>query len=54
MLRVYYPLRQYWAERVSHLEFPFWYPYDGLGQSFVGMVVSGALHPTNLLYLCSK
>jgi len=51
MLRVYYPLRQYWAERVSHLEFPFWYPYDGLGQPFLGMVISGALHPTNLLYL---
>jgi hypothetical protein len=51
MLRVYYPLRQYWAERVSHLEFPFWYPYDGMGQSFLGMTISGALHPTNLLYL---
>ncbi len=51
MLRVYYPLRQYWAERVSHLEFPFWYPYDGLGQPFLGMTISGALHPTNLLYL---
>jgi len=51
MLRVYYPLRQYWAERVSHLEFPFWYPYDGLGQPFLGMAISGALHPINLLYL---
>lgn len=51
ILRVYYPLRSYWAERVLRGEFPHWYPYDGLGQPFVGMVISGALHPSNLLYL---
>ncbi|MGZ3460694.1 MAG: hypothetical protein ACXU86_19580, partial [Archangium sp.] len=51
LLRVYYPLRQYWAERLSRLEYPDWYPYDGLGQPFTGMVISGAFHPSNLLYL---
>jgi hypothetical protein len=51
ILRVYYPLRQYWVERVSQLQFPDWYPYDALGQPYVGMVISGTFHPTNLLYL---
>ncbi len=50
-LLVYYPLKQYWAARVSQLQLPDWYPYDGLGQPFAGMLVSGAFHPTNLLYL---
>ncbi len=49
--RVYYPLKQYWASRVSAGELPEWYPYDGMGQSYVGMVISGALHPFNVLYL---
>ena len=51
ILRVYYPLKQYWAERVSQGRFPDWYPYDGLGQPYPGMVISGAFHPANLLYL---
>ena len=49
--RVYYPLRHYWVSRVSQGEFPDWYPYDGLGQSFPAMIISGAFHPSNLLYL---
>ncbi len=49
--RVYYPLKRYWADRILHGEFPQWFPYDGLGQPFVGMVISGAFHPSNLLYL---
>ncbi|MCY1079787.1 YfhO family protein [Archangium lansingense] len=51
ILRVYYPLKQYWAERVSQLQFPDWYPYNGLGQPYPGMLISGAFHPANLLYL---
>ncbi|WNG50488.1 YfhO family protein [Archangium minus] len=51
ILRVYYPLKKYWAERVSQLQFPEWYPYDGLGQPYAGMLISGAFHPANLLYL---
>ncbi len=51
ILRVYYPLHAYWAERVRSGFFPDWYPLDGLGQPFVGMVISGAFHPLNLTYL---
>ncbi|MBJ6762430.1 YfhO family protein [Myxococcaceae bacterium JPH2] len=51
MLLVYAPVRRYWAERVSRGEFPEWYPFDGLGQSFPGMVLSGVLHPSQLLGL---
>lgn len=49
--RVYYPLRAYWAERVSSGQWPDWYPYDGLGQPFAGMMISTPFHPTNALLL---
>jgi Bacterial membrane protein YfhO len=51
MLLVYYPLRAYWAQRLLSGSFPDWYPYDGLGQPFVGMAISAVFHPLNLLYL---
>ncbi|MFE8600165.1 YfhO family protein [Archangium violaceum] len=51
ILRVYYPLKHYWAERVSQFQFPDWYPYNALGQPYPGMLISGAFHPANLLYL---
>jgi hypothetical protein len=51
ILRVYYPLKKYWMERVSQLQFPDWYPYNALGQPYPGMLISGTFHPANLLYL---
>jgi hypothetical protein len=51
ILRVYYPLHAYWAQRVLTGSFPDWYPFDGLGQPFAGMVISGAFHPLNVTYL---
>src|SRR5450631_3272832 len=51
MLLVYAPLRAYWAQRVLSGSFPDWYPYDGLGQPFTGMVISAVFHPANVLYL---
>lgn len=51
ILRVYYPLHKFWVDQVRSGRFPDWYPYDALGQPYVGMVISGAFHPTNLLYL---
>jgi hypothetical protein len=51
VFRVSLPLNHYWATRVASGEFPDWYPFDGLGQPFVGMVISGAFHPSKLLYL---
>ena len=51
IFRVSLPLNYYWATRVASGEFPDWYPFDGLGQPFVGMVISGAFHPSKLLYL---
>ncbi|GMT98899.1 hypothetical protein KH5H1_30180 [Corallococcus caeni] len=51
MLLVYAPLRRYWAERVSHGDFPGWYPFDGLGQSFPGTMLSAAFHPSQWLGL---
>ncbi|MFY2563242.1 YfhO family protein [Corallococcus terminator] len=50
-LRVFYPTRAFWAARVSALELPEWFPYDGFGQSFVGAINVGAFHPTSLLHL---
>lgn len=49
--RVYLPLAKYWAQRVGQGELPEWYPYDALGQPFVGMMLSAAFHPGKLLYL---
>lgn len=49
--RVYYPLKEYWAARIRAGALPEWYPYDGLGQSFVGMVISAPFHPLNALGL---
>ncbi|WNG19651.1 YfhO family protein [Cystobacter fuscus] len=48
---VYVPLWEYWRERVLGGEFPQWYPFDGLGQPYVGMVISGAFHPAQWLSL---
>ncbi|RKH38631.1 YfhO family protein [Corallococcus sicarius] len=46
MLLVYAPLRRYWVSRMASGGFPGWYPYDGLGQSFPGMMLSAAFHPS--------
>jgi hypothetical protein len=51
MLRVYLPLKSYWAQRLASGSIPDWYPFDGLGQPFLGMVISGAFHPLNVSYL---
>jgi hypothetical protein len=51
ILRVYYPLKKYWVDRVSQGQFPDWYPFDGLGQPYAAMLISGAYHPANLFYL---
>ncbi|WP_147445789.1 YfhO family protein [Corallococcus aberystwythensis] len=50
-LRAFYPMRAYWASRVSRGEFPDWFPYDGFGQSFPAIFISGVFHPTTLLHL---
>lgn len=50
-LRDFYPMRHYWASRVSAFEFPDWLPYDGLGQSFPGIFITGAFHPMMWLHL---
>ena len=49
--QVYLPLREYWKERVLAGSFPEWYPFDALGEPYVGMVISGAFHPSHLLSL---
>ncbi|NOK18051.1 YfhO family protein [Corallococcus carmarthensis] len=50
-LRDFYPMRHYWASRVSAFEFPDWLPYDGLGQSFPGIFITGMFHPMMWLHL---
>ncbi|HLL85632.1 MAG TPA: hypothetical protein VK420_23370, partial [Longimicrobium sp.] len=49
--RIYYPLKHYWARRVLEGDFPAWFPYDGLGESYPGVLQAGTFHPFNLLYL---
>lgn len=45
------PARHYLVQRIARGELPEWYPYDGLGASFAGSVVTGAFHPFGLLEL---
>lgn len=51
LLRTYYPVRQYLAERLSSGELPQWYPYENLGEPYLGQVVTGTFHVLSALYL---
>ncbi|GEM_PF-1515932 len=51
MIFVYWPTRMNFADRLLSGEFPEWYPYDGLGSSYVGNVVTAILHPSIILHL---
>ena len=48
---VYLPTRMNFIDRVLNGEFPEWYPFDGLGSSYVGNVVTSLFHPTVWLHL---
>ena len=50
-VRFFLPLKQYMAERLLAGELPQWFPYEGLGRSFLGSTVTGVFHPFTLLYL---
>lgn len=51
MTFVYWPTRMHFADRLLAGEFPEWYPFDGLGSSYIGNVVTAILHPSILLHL---
>jgi hypothetical protein len=51
LLRTYYPLRTYMAERLRSWALPEWYPFENLGEPFIGQVVTGVFHPLSLLYV---
>lgn len=51
LLVTYVPLRRFWAERVASGHLPRWFPWEGLGQSFLGQGITGTFHPVNLLWL---
>lgn len=51
VLMVYIPMANYWRERLLAGSFPDWYPYDGLGQPFVGNLFGLAFHPLQWLSL---
>jgi len=49
--RLYYPVKQYIAERLARGEFPLWDPWTDAGISLLGQISPGLLHPFTLLYL---
>lgn len=51
LLVTYLPLRHFWAERVRAGHLPGWFPWEGLGQPFLGQGITSTFHPVNLLYL---
>ncbi len=49
-IRLYYPVKQYIAERLSRGELPLWDPWTDSGISLLGQISPGLLHPFTLLY----
>lgn len=45
------PVKQYLAERLLQGDMPQWFPYEGLGRSFISPAVTGVFHFFSLLYL---
>src|SRR5437016_11444872 len=48
--RFFLPLKQYLVERLTAGELPQWFPYEGLGRSFIGVTHTGVFHPFTALY----
>jgi hypothetical protein len=48
--RVFLPFKQYTIERLSAGELAQWFPYEGLGRSFIGVTHTGIFHPFTALY----
>jgi len=48
--RFFLPLKQYLIERLRDGELPQWFPYEGLGRSFIGVTHTGIFHPFTALY----
>src|SRR5260370_24165513 len=44
------PLGHYIGSRLRHLELPQWFPYEGLGEPFIGQLNESTFHPTSWLY----
>lgn len=44
------PLGQYIGERLRAGHLPQWFPYDGLGEPFIGQLNESAFHPSSWLY----
>ena len=49
--RLYYPVKLYIAQVLSHARFPLWDPMTEAGVSLLGQVTPGLLHPATLLYV---
>ncbi|MDO8545996.1 MAG: YfhO family protein [Nitrospirales bacterium] len=48
--RIFLPFQQYASERLGAGELPQWFPYEGLGRSFIGLTATGVFHPFSSLY----
>ena len=51
MLRVCWPLRAFWRERLLAGSWPGWFPGEALGESFTGLPIASAFHPLGALAL---
>ena len=49
--RLYYPVKQFMAARLSAWELPLWDPWVDGGVSLLGQLSPGLFHPLTLLYL---
>src|SRR5215831_12497634 len=51
MLRVCWPLRAFWRERLLAGSWPSWFPGEALGESFTGLPIASVFHPLGALAL---
>jgi len=50
-LLTYLPVRHFWAEQVRAGRLPAWFPWEGLGEPFLGQGITATFSPMNVLFL---
>src|SRR5437870_187436 len=52
--RFFLPLKEYLIQRLEAGQLPQWFPYEGLGRSYIGVAHTGVFHPFTGLYFLTS